>query len=190
MEGTTVIPIRYSKRTLTDQEQIDAFLAHAKVGNLGLSNGTEPYIIPLNFCWWNGHIYFHGADSGRKVEMINANNRVCFSVCEEYGTIADPIPAHTDTAYMSVFLSGTIERVQDPDEMRDAMQAMLDKYVPGYYPEPLSLQHVVKYRSSMGSVTAVFRITPDSLTAKGSPMPEEKRFYPGRTIGQDSGKQG
>jgi len=90
---------------------------------------------------------------------------------------------------MSVFLSGTIERVADPKEMLDAMQAMLDKYVPGYYSEPLSLQHVRKYRSSLGSATAVFRITPDSPTAKGSPLPEEKRFYPGRTVGQDSGKQ-
>ncbi|WP_419878486.1 pyridoxamine 5'-phosphate oxidase family protein [Brevibacillus centrosporus] len=183
-----MIPIRYSKRTLTDQAQIDAFLSHAKVGNLGLSNGDEPYIVPLNFCWWNGQIYFHGADSGRKVEMIDANSRVCFSVTEEYGTIADPIPAHTDTAYMSVFLSGTIARVQEPEEMRDAMQAMLDKYVPSYYKEQLSLQHVLKYRSSMGSVTAVFRITPDSLTAKGSPVPEEKLYYPGRTVGDDTGK--
>ncbi|MFD2369201.1 pyridoxamine 5'-phosphate oxidase family protein [Brevibacillus sp. GCM10020057] len=184
-----MMPLRYAKRTLTDQEQIDAFLARAKVGSLGLSNGFAPYIIPLNFCWWRGNIYFHGADSGRKVEMINANSRVCFSVWEEYGTIAAPVPAHTDTAYMSVFLSGTIERVVDPEEMRDAMQAMLDKYVPGYYSEPLSLQHVEKYRSSLGSLTAVFRITPDSLTAKGNPLPEEKRFYPGRTVEADTRKK-
>lgn len=180
-----MIPIRYSKRTITDQAQIDAFLHQAKIGNLGLAAGLEPYIIPLNFCWWNGRIYFHGADSGRKVEMIGANNRVCFSVCEEYGTVADPVPAHIDTAYMSVILFGTIERVQEPEEMRDAMQAMLDKYVPDYFTDPLSLQHVVKYRSSMGSTTAVFRITPDSLTAKGNPLPEEKQYYPGRKVEMD-----
>ena len=180
-----MMPIRYSKRTISDQEQIDRFLMQAKTGFLGMSDGTEPYIIPLNFCWLEGNIYFHGADSGRKIEMIAANNRVCFNVCEEYGTIADPVPALTDTAYMSVFLSGVIERVASPEEMRDAMQAMLDKYVPGYYPEPLSLQHVQKYRSSMGSATAVFRITPDTLTAKGNPLPEEKQFYPGRTIEMD-----
>jgi hypothetical protein len=37
----------------------------------------------------------------------------------------------------------------------------------------------------MGSATAVFRITPDTLTAKGNPLPEEKQFYPGRTIEMD-----
>jgi uncharacterized protein len=180
-----MIPIRYSKRNITDQAQIDHFLSIAKTGHLGMSNGTEPYIIPLNFCWWQGNLYFHGADSGRKIEMINANNRVCFSVCEEYGTIADPVPAMIDTAYMSVFLSGTIERVQEPDEMRDAMQAMLDKYVPDYFSEPLSMQHVLKYRSSMGSATAIFRITPDTITAKGNPAGDEKKFYPGRKVEMD-----
>lgn len=180
-----MMPIRYSKRTITDSEQIDRFLMQAKTGFLGLADGAEPYVIPLNFCWLDGRIYFHGADSGRKIAIIDANNRVCFSVCEEYGTIADPVPAMTDTAYMSVFISGTIERVESPEEMRDAMQAMLDKYVPGYYPEPLSMQHVQKYRSSMGSATAVFRITPDSLSAKGNPVSDEKQFYPGRTLSMD-----
>jgi len=180
-----MIPIRYSKRTITDQEQIDAFLLQAKVGNLGLANEFEPYILPLNFAWWNGCIYFHGADSGRKIEMINANNRVCFSVCEEYGTVADPVPANLDTMYMSVFISGTIERVQEPAEMRDAMQAMIDKYVPGYYSAPLSLQHVLKYRSSMGSATAIFRITPTSISAKGNPHSEKMQYYPGRKVEMD-----
>jgi len=180
-----MIPIRYSKRTITDQDQIDAFLLQAKVGNLGLANELEPYILPLNFAWWNGCIYFHGADSGRKIEMINANNRVCFSVCEEYGTVADPVPANLDTMYMSVFISGTIERVQEPAEMRDAMQAMIDKYVPGYYSAPLSLQHVLKYRSSMGSATAIFRITPTSISAKGNPHSENMQYYPGRKVEMD-----
>lgn len=180
-----MFPIRYSKRTITDEAQIDAFLKHARVGHLGLSDGSEPYVVPLNFSWLNGCLYFHGADSGRKVDLIGKNNRVCFCVTDEYGTIADPVPAMTDTAYMSAMVFGTVERVEQPEEMRDALQAMLDKYVPGYYPEPLSLQHVIKYRSSMGSAAAVFRIKPESITAKGNPPSETHSFYPGRTLHMD-----
>jgi nitroimidazol reductase NimA-like FMN-containing flavoprotein (pyridoxamine 5'-phosphate oxidase superfamily) len=179
-------PIRYAKRTCEDREKIEAFLSTAKVGHLGLSDGVQPYVVPLNFCWLNGCIYFHGADAGRKAEIINRNNRVCFTVCEEYGTIADPVPALTDTAYMSVILFGTIERVEDYGEMREALQALLDKHVPGYYDQPLSLQHVIKYRSSMGSAVAVFRIKPDAITAKDNPLPEDRRFYPGRTKAMDA----
>jgi nitroimidazol reductase NimA-like FMN-containing flavoprotein (pyridoxamine 5'-phosphate oxidase superfamily) len=178
-------PIRYAKRTCTNQEHINAFLAAARVGHLGLTDGLEPYVVPLNFCWLNGSVYFHGAEAGRKTDIMQKNNRVCFTVCEEYGTIADPVPALTDTAYMSVILFGSIERVEDPEEMRDALQAMLDKYVPGYYDRPLPVSHVVKYRSSMGSAAAVFRIRPDRLTAKANPLSEAKRFSPGRTHKMD-----
>lgn len=95
------------------------------------------------------------------------------------------MPALTDTAYMSVILFGSVERVEDPEEMRDALQAMLDKYVPGYYDRPLPVSHVVKYRSSMGSAAAVFRIRPDRLTAKANPLSEAKRFSPGRAHKMD-----
>ncbi len=178
-------PIRYSKRMCEDREKIDAFLTRAKVGHLGLTDGVYPYVIPLNFCWHDGSIYFHGADAGRKVEIISKNPNAVFTVCEEFGTIADPVPALTDTGYMSVMLFGQIERVEDIREMTGALQAMLDKHVPGYYDQPLSEQHVSRYRSSMGSAVAVFRITPETITAKDNPLPEEKRFYPGRTVHTD-----
>jgi len=180
-----MIPIRYSKRACEDQAKIDAFLAAAKVGHLGLADGAHPYVIPLNFCWLNGRIYFHGADAGRKVEIIRKNPNACFTVSEEFGTIADPIPAHTDTGYMSVMLFGKVEKVDDPSEMREALQALLDKHVPGYYGQPLSEQHVMRYRSSLGSPVAVFRIKPSEWSAKDNPLPEEKHFYPGRTVHQD-----
>ncbi|MFY0545998.1 pyridoxamine 5'-phosphate oxidase family protein [Brevibacillus sp. H7] len=181
-----MFPIRYSKRACEDRKKIDEFLSTAKVGHLGLSDGEYPYVLPLNFCWHNGSIYFHGADAGRKIEVIHKNPNVCFTVCEEYGTIADPVPARTDTGYMSVMLFGRIERVEDSREMTEALQAMLDKHVPGYYGQPLSEQHVSRYRSSMGSAVAVFRIIPETLTAKDNPLPEEKRFYPGRTVYMDN----
>ncbi len=63
-------PIRYAKRTCTNQEHINAFLAAARVGHLGLTDGLEPYVVPLNFCWLNGSVYFHGAEAGRKTDIM------------------------------------------------------------------------------------------------------------------------
>ncbi|MCP8971333.1 pyridoxamine 5'-phosphate oxidase family protein [Ectobacillus ponti] len=179
-------PMRYAKRECTDRGRIDAFLRQAKTGFLGLSDEEGPYVIPLNFAYYNGAIYFHGAAEGRKIDMMKQNNRVCFTISEEYGTIADPIPAHTDTAYMSVILFGESEEVTDLDEATAAMQCMLDKYVPGYYDQPLAKSHVERYRSSKGSRTAVFKIVPTSLSAKENVLNEEASYYPGRTIGADT----
>ncbi|WP_235828159.1 pyridoxamine 5'-phosphate oxidase family protein [Brevibacillus migulae] len=184
-------PIRYWKRDCTDQTKIENFLAFAKAGFLGLSDEhQQPYVVPLNYVWYRNAIYFHGADTGRKCDIIQQNARVCFTVSEEYGTIADPVPASTDTAYMSVMIFGQATRVAELDEATAALQAMLEKYVPGYYDQPLAKQHVAKYRSSLNSEVAVYRIDPEHVSAKENPLNRERAFYPGRKVQMDVARHG
>ena len=54
----------------TDETKISAFLSAAMTGYLGLADGLEPYVVPLNFVWWNGAVYVHGAEAGRKMEVL------------------------------------------------------------------------------------------------------------------------
>ncbi|MCM3629048.1 pyridoxamine 5'-phosphate oxidase family protein [Paenibacillus glycanilyticus] len=180
-----MFPIRLQKRACTDTGKIHRFLEQAKTGFLGLASGNVPYVVPLNFVWKDNAIYFHVASEGRKIDMIEDNPEGCFTVSEEYGTITDPTPAHIDTAYMSVILYGTIEKVTDGDEATAAMQVMLNKYVPGYFDRPLAKSHLERYVSSMGSKTSVFKLTASSITAKESEVNPPKMFYEGRKSYQD-----
>lgn len=177
--------IRQEKLACTDDNRIDQFLSHARTGYLGLSDGDFPYVVPLNFICMNEAVYFHGAAQGRKIDLIHANPNCCFTVSEDYGTMVSPIPANTDTAYMSVMLFGVLEPVTDLEEATAAMQVMLDKYVPGYYDKSLSQSHVEKYRSSLGSHTMVFRLTPTLRTAKENQLNPQLSFYPGRKVDMD-----
>ncbi|MFD1953284.1 pyridoxamine 5'-phosphate oxidase family protein [Paenibacillus thailandensis] len=179
-------PIRYAKRECRDQDKIDLFLQQAAAGYLGLSVDDMPYVVPLNYVWLNGAVYFHGAAEGRKNDMIARNAQACFTVCESPGTIASPIPAHTDTAYMSVMLFGAVRPVEGLDEAVEAMQAMLDKYVPGYFNQPLAASHLDKYRSSLGSRTVVMKLVPHTITAKENDQPESALFYRGRKAADDA----
>ncbi|MBT2573908.1 pyridoxamine 5'-phosphate oxidase family protein [Bacillus sp. ISL-51] len=178
--------VRASHKECTDQTRIDDFLTKTQIGYLGLADQDIPYVIPLNFIWKEGCFFFHGASEGRKIDMIHTNPKACFTVSEQYGTMVSPIPAKTDTAYMSVVAGGTVEMVTDADEGTAVMQAMLDKYVPNYYQTPLSKTHVEKYRSSLGSKTVVWKIKPLHITAKENQLDEQKKFYPGRTVQQDN----
>ncbi|NUK29534.1 pyridoxamine 5'-phosphate oxidase family protein [Parageobacillus sp. VR-IP] len=171
-----------------DEQKINRFLQEALTGFLGLADGGEPYVVPLNFVWWNGCVYVHGAEEGRKIDIIQRNPRVCFTVSEHIGTMVHPVPAKTSTAYMSVMLFGKAEIVSDLDEATDALRQLLGKYVPGYFHRPLSQQHVASYRSSMGSVAVVIKIIPDLITAKEKPLEEDRRFYKGRTVRDDIGR--
>lgn len=180
-----MMQIRQSKLEVKDQAKIEQFLASMKTGYLGLSDEGNPYVIPLNFVYHNEEIYFHGASEGRKVEIIHENPNSCFTVSEELGTMTHPVPAKTDTAYMSVMLFGEIDLVVDLDIATVIMQKMLDKYVPGYYNQALAGSHVEKYRSSLGSKTAVFRLKPQHVSAKENPLQMGAKFYSGKKVHHD-----
>jgi len=177
-----MIPMRMYKLECRDETRIQTFLESAGTGFLGLNDDLSPYVVPLNFVWTGGAIYFHGAAEGRKADALRRNPLVCFTVCEDRGTISATVPALTDTAYMSVMLFGTAAPLDDLSEALSAMQAMLDKYVPGYYDRPLARSHLEKYVSSQGSRTQVYKLTPDRITAKEHEAPDSSRlFYPGKT---------
>ncbi|QJD85513.1 pyridoxamine 5'-phosphate oxidase family protein [Cohnella herbarum] len=174
-------PIRMYKRECNDSNKINGFLERARSGFLGLSAENVPYVVPLNFVRWKEAIYFHGASEGRKNTILRQNAQACFTVCEDQGTITDIVPANTDTAYMSVMLFGSVALVADLEEATEAMQALLNKYVPGYYDSPLAKSHVEKYVSSLGSRTSVYKLVPSEVTAKENAAREGQLFYPGKT---------
>jgi uncharacterized protein len=180
-----MFPIRNQKRNCTDTAKIQHFLEHADTGFLGLSSEDVPYVIPLNFVWLNDAIYFHGAEEGRKVTYIEKNPMACFTVSANYGTITSPIPAKTDTAYMSVIIEGSLLRVTDINEATEAMQVMLNKYVPGYYERSLGKSHFERYVSPLGSKTAIYKLNADSLSSKEKEVISDRMFYEGRTIHTD-----
>lgn len=176
--------IRKQMLACHDSEKINFLLMRERIGYLGLVDQDGPYVVPVNFVWQDGRIYFHGAGEGRKADIMQTKTAACFTVCEEYGTMAHSVPAHTSTAYMSVMLFGQVERLSDLDEATEAMQKMLDKYVPGYYDRPLSRNLVEKYRSSLGSRTVVFCLKPDEITAKENPLVPGRQFIPGQHAGE------
>ncbi|SPF32846.1 Pyridoxamine 5'-phosphate oxidase family protein [Candidatus Desulfosporosinus infrequens] len=159
--------VSYTKRNCTDQQKIETFLGQERTGVLGMVSGNYPYVVPVNYVWHNGSIYFHGMGSGKKEEILSRNPLVCFTIYKEHGTATDPVPCHADTAYMSVMIFGKAEKVSDSEEATVALQKVLDKFMPNYYGHPLTSTLIENYRSAMdGKAVSVYRITSQEITAK------------------------
>ncbi|MFC4545473.1 pyridoxamine 5'-phosphate oxidase family protein [Paenactinomyces guangxiensis] len=182
-------PLRRITKEVKDHERVTELLNSTRVGYLGLYDEEGTYVVPLNFTWYNEKIYFHGSDQGRKFDALQKEGTICFTVAQDLGTITNPVPAKTGTAYLSVMVFGSVHVVTDPREATEALQSMLDKYVPGYFAKPLSQKHVEKYRSSMGSATVVCRIDPDRITAKEDSGNPGQMYYPGRKQEDDLGNR-
>jgi nitroimidazol reductase NimA-like FMN-containing flavoprotein (pyridoxamine 5'-phosphate oxidase superfamily) len=160
--------LRHGDRTMPEAEALK-LLGGALVGRLGLSRDDQPYIVPVNFAFKDGHIYVHCAEAGMKIDFLRANSKVCFEVDERIGTVADPVICDYDTAYRSVIIFGLARLVMDLQEKTDAMRLIAVKYAFGKDVEAarkLSSTTVDEYRSSQGSLTSVIDIIVERLTGK------------------------
>ncbi|WP_236619621.1 pyridoxamine 5'-phosphate oxidase family protein [Bacillus sp. 1NLA3E] len=167
-------------KEVKDEGRINDLLSSEKVGYLGLNDDEGTYVVPLNFVWKDQKIYFHGSEQGRKADAMRNGKRICFTVSEDRGTIANPAPANIGTAYTSVMVFGYVKKLDDLDESTDALQAMLEKFVPGYFERKLSQKYVDSYRSSLGSKTIIYCVEPDQITAKEAVADQDLLFFPGR----------
>ncbi len=72
------------EREVTDINEIKNILDTAKVLHLGLVDGDEPYVVPMNYGYTlEGEkltVYLHGARRGRKLDLIRANPKVFFEL--------------------------------------------------------------------------------------------------------------
>jgi nitroimidazol reductase NimA-like FMN-containing flavoprotein (pyridoxamine 5'-phosphate oxidase superfamily) len=169
--------VSYTKRNWTDQQKIEAFLLAERTGVLGMVSADIPYAVPVNYVWHKGAIYFHGMGSGKKVAILADSPPVCFTIYKEHGTVTDDVPCHADTSYMSVMIFGKAEKVTDLDEATAALQQVLEKFMPRYYDHPLTSTLIDKYRSGMdGKGVAVYRITPQDMTAKENAVAADQLF--------------
>lgn len=169
--------VKYTQRDCKDQEKIEKFLKESRTGVIAMNGDDYPYAVPVNFVWYEGSIFFHGMGSGKKVDILCEEPPVSFTVYEEIGTVTDPMPCHADTSYMSVMVFGKIEKVVDFEIAATALWKLVEKYLPNYYKKPLTASFIENYKSSMdGNTTAVFKLTPEDITAKENQAEESELF--------------
>ncbi len=119
-------PMRRFKQALNDLE-VEDILKRGQTGVLALVDKDNwPYAVPLNYVFQDGHIYFHGASQGHKLEAIAYNPKASFCVVDQ-DTI---IPERFSTRYSSAIAFGRMRVVEDPQEKQNALLWLCEKYSP------------------------------------------------------------
>jgi len=148
------------------ENEIHELLRTAQVGRLGLSRNNQPYVVPLNFAYEKGHIYFHCADTGMKLEFLQGNSLACFEIDEFIETVTAPVACSYDTAYRSVIAFGKARILNSLQETTDALRLIVDKYAGNENAQKLEARIVDKHRSSEGAKTIVVDMTVEQMTGK------------------------
>jgi nitroimidazol reductase NimA-like FMN-containing flavoprotein (pyridoxamine 5'-phosphate oxidase superfamily) len=67
--------LRRAEKEITDKAEVEAVLTEAEVGRLGTSVDGRPYVVPLNFAYEEGKIFFHGAGYSYRYRSVIATGR-------------------------------------------------------------------------------------------------------------------
>ena len=95
--------MKNKKYEITDiEEQIEAIIKQAHICRLAFTDGKIPYIVPLNFGYKQGCLFFHTGYTDLKMEMLANNPRVCFEIDIEHKMIKREMPCAFSMNYKSV----------------------------------------------------------------------------------------
>lgn len=126
---------------------------------LGLNDEGYPYLVPLNFGMdiedGQLYLYFHCAKEGKKLDLIQKDNRATFEMDCNHNFILYEERMSCTMGYESVIGQGTIEIVVE-DKKYDALKILMRQY----HAEDF------QFNTDMIKVTTLLRLKVEKLTGK------------------------
>lgn len=113
------------KKQLLAEEECRRVLIENNHGVLGV-NGDDgyPYTVPLDYVLSDDKIYFHSAKKGHKIDALNKDPKVSFTVIEK----GDVVSREYNTYYRSVQVFGKAYVVEDQEEALKGFRLLAEKY--------------------------------------------------------------
>ncbi len=155
------------ERQVTDINEIIKILDKSKVVHLGMVDGDEPYVVPMNYGYTmeDGKltIYLHGAKCGRKLDVIRANPKVFFEMCCDIVPFEGDVACKYGITYASVMGRGIAEIVEDVEEKKFALSALMKTQTGKDF----------EFEDKMTTIVSIIKITTLEYTAKHRPGPKK-----------------
>lgn len=133
--GRTV-PTRSRERASYDRALVHAILDESYLCHLGFVRDGAPVVLPTLYGRVGERLYVHGSTGSRPMRAAGDGAKspglpVCLTVTHVDGLVLAKSAFHHSINYRSVVVHGTAHQVTDPEELRTALDALVDHVVPG-----------------------------------------------------------
>jgi hypothetical protein len=158
--------MRRKDREVNDINGIEEIVKSCKTCHVAMVDDGMPYVIPLSFGYEINDdvltLYFHSAKEGRKIDILQKNNSVCFEMCNEGEAIyAKETPCNSGYYYSSVIGNGKVEFITDMNEKIKAL-TLLMKHQTGAD---------VAFNEEQADTVCVYKIASNDFSGKKKPRP-------------------
>lgn len=120
--------MRKKKQEISDKAEIDEIINSAEICRLAMCRGSIPYVVPLNFGYDDGCLYFHCANRGLKIDILKENPNVSFEFESDVHLITNETPCDWSQYYRSVIGWGKASFLSDREEKRKALLILMNQY--------------------------------------------------------------
>lgn len=152
---------------ITDRAEILDILDRSMIVHIGLVDGDEPYVVPMNYGYTmdeNGmlSIIIHGAVKGRKLDIMRRNPKVFLEMECDVQPFEGNLPCQYGTAYKSLMGRGRAVILETPEEKMAALTRFMKTQTGKDF----------EFNERLVSIVSVVRIDVSEYTAKFRPMPK------------------
>jgi len=119
---------------ITDRKALEEIILKCQVCHIAMVDPDGlPYLLPFNFAYEDGVIYFHSGRTGKKIDILTQNPDVCVEFSTDYllRFQSENVACSYTMKYRSVLAYGKVEFIEDPEQKIQIMNKVMKHYVPG-----------------------------------------------------------
>lgn len=121
---------RVAQRGHYDRDTLHAILDAARICHVAFVDGHGVHCIPTA-CWRDAdHLYIHGSNGSRMLQLAGSGAQVCVTITHLDGLVLARSAFHHSMNYRSAVIYGAFELVEEADKAA-ALDAFMESLVPG-----------------------------------------------------------
>ena len=155
------------EQQVTDINEIIEILEKSKVVHVGMIDGDEPSVVPMNYGYILENdrltIYLHGARRGRKIDAIKANPKVFYEMCCDITPFEGEVACKYGITYASIMGRGMATLVEDVEEKKQALSLLMKAQTGKDF----------TFEDKFTTIVNIIKIDTLEFTAKKRPLPKK-----------------
>lgn len=154
--------MRRKDKEIVDEKAMVSIIGKAIICRVAMCWQDGPYVIPMNFGYRDNYIYLHSAREGRKLDILQNNDKVCIEFDVDVELVKSQKACKTSMEYKSVLIFGKAIILKDITEKKRALDIIMHHY---YYRTSPSVFH---YPEDALEKVIIIKVKIENMTGKES----------------------
>ncbi|MCX6304789.1 MAG: pyridoxamine 5'-phosphate oxidase family protein [Bacteroidetes bacterium] len=143
-------------RAISEKRELVDVIQRSQYCHLSMvDQGGKPYVLPMNFGFNNDVIYLHGAQHGKKIDILKQHPDVCINFTTDHilRYQNEEVACSWSMKYRSVLCYGKAEFITEPEEKISAFHTVMAQYTKGEFKfNPPSIREVCVWKVKVDKI--------------------------------------